>query len=75
MSTVAEIEEAIRTLPPEELEKLADWWKQFHDSRDASTDRENAIVATSGCLAGGESDDFPAAVAEAGQGIDEDHGW
>ncbi|MGK0186395.1 MAG: hypothetical protein ACI9R3_002178 [Verrucomicrobiales bacterium] len=77
MSTVAEIEKAILTLPSDEVEKLATWWERFRagkaDVKESA--RLAAIAATSGCLAGEESADFEAAVAEAGHGIDEDYGW
>lgn len=78
MSTAAEIEKAIQTLPSHEFEKLANWWKSFcseqgEDAREKI--RLATIAATSGCLEGAESDDFEAAVAEAGKSIDEDHGW
>ena len=77
MSTVAEIKKAILTLPSHEVEKLATWWENFRAGKEEAKERARltAIAATSGCLAGKESDDFEAAVAEAGQGIDEDHGW
>ena len=77
VSTVPEIEKAILSLTPAELEKLEAWWVAFRaDESDAKEkSRLAAISATSGCLAGAESDDLEAAVVEAAQGSYEDHAW
>lgn len=77
MSSVLEIEKAILTLPSEDVEKLAAWWETFRAGQTDSKERARlaAIAAGSGCLAGKESDDFAKAVAEAGQGPEDDHAW
>jgi predicted RNase H-like nuclease (RuvC/YqgF family) len=77
MSTVIEIEKAILTLPSRDVEKLAHWWDNFRADKENphETARLAAILATSGCLVGAESDDFEETVAEAGLGIEDDHAW
>ena len=59
MSTASEVEEAILSLPPEELEKLAGWWNAFSAKR-------AALEGTAGYL-GPDDEDFTEAVSEAGR--------
>lgn len=77
MSTVTEIEEAIETLAPSEVDRIAEWLAAHREriAVDREESKREAILATAGCLNGKEGEDFARAVDEAGSGSMEDHGW
>jgi hypothetical protein len=72
MTLLESIVKELRELPPPKLVEVSNHIHKLHTSPEAAARRRAALLATAGCMAGEEGEDFERAVPETADRIDAD---